>query len=652
MAAVDRATSAGPASVGATDPQTLLAERFGLQQFRPGQRRVIDALLAGRSAAAVFPTGGGKSLCYQLPALMLPGTTIIVSPLIALMKDQVDQLTRRGIPAVRLDSSLSATEFRQCMQSVRSGETQILYVAPERFFNERFRASLDSLHVSLFAIDEAHCISQWGHNFRPDYLKLADVAERIGAERILALTATATPPVLDDITAAFDIAPGDAVRTPFFRPNLQLRSSVVSTGRQFSSLLERIEQRERGPTLVYVSLQKTAEQIAESLSAAGLPARAYHAGLPEEERTEIQQWFLESSDGIVAATIAFGMGIDKPDIRYVYHYNPPKSLESYAQEIGRAGRDGKDATCELLLLPQDRIVLDNFVYGDRPAREAVRTFVELIRGQPEEFHISHYRLSSDSDIRILVLRTLLTYLELDGWIAGTSPRYDSYRFIPRLTSQAILDRFEGERRTFIAGVLAGAVRAKKWFTINVTATARRLKEPREKVIRALDYLAEQGCLDLEAKELMHGYRKLREITDAKKLADTLYEQIVAREAAEIARIDRVIDFARAQSCLADQLSTYFGEPLEKGCGICSACRGEGDHPVPTLEHRDIGTSARSSIRQLAKEYPDLVASSHQQARVLCGLSSPALIRARITRQPVYGVCQHMPLAEVLRQLEK
>ncbi len=269
-------------SLAPADPAAILQQHFGFDQFRPGQREVIENLQAGRSAAAVFPTGGGKSLCYQLPALTLPGVTLVVSPLIALMKDQIDALIARGIAAQRLDSTLSAEAYRDAMQDVRSGQLRLLYVAPERFNNERFRESMMHIRVSLFAVDEAHCISEWGHNFRPDYLKLAEFAKRCRAERVLALTATATPRVLDDVCRAFDIAPDCATRTGFYRPNLTLLTHPVLAEQRDDVLLEQLQQQPAGPTIVYVTLQRTAETVAQRLAAAGLPARPVTRGLPAD----------------------------------------------------------------------------------------------------------------------------------------------------------------------------------------------------------------------------------------------------------------------------------------------------------------------------------------------------------------------------------
>ena len=322
------------------DLHQALRSHFGFDRFLPGQEQVVDALLAGKSAAAVFPTGGGKSLCYQLPALLVPGLTLVVSPLIALMKDQIDGLSRRGIAAARLDSTLSADEYAETMRQARRGSLRLLYVAPERFQNERFRQTIAQIRVALFAVDEAHCISEWGHNFRPDYLKLVEFARQCGAERLLALTATATPQVLEDVCSAFKIEPACAFRNSCYRPNLTVLTTPVSGPDHDSQMLARLRERPAGSTIIYVTLQRTAEELAARLSDQGFAARAYHAGLENELRAAVQDWFMNSTSAIVVATIAFGMGIDKADIRYVYHYNPPKSLENYSQEIGRAGATG------------------------------------------------------------------------------------------------------------------------------------------------------------------------------------------------------------------------------------------------------------------------------------------------------------------------
>src|SRR5712691_10397456 len=433
----------GSAVAGTDDVETLLRSRFGLTEFRPGQRQVIDALCTRNAALAVLPTGGGKSLCYQLPALLFTGVTLVVSPLIALMKDQSAYLRRRGIAAARMDSSLSAAEARSVGERLRSGALDLLYVAPERFNNEHFLEDLRRTRIALFAVDEAHCISEWGHNFRPDYLKLAETARDLGVERVLALTATATPAVVQDVCTAFGIPADCAIVTGFHRPNLSLCTTPVTRAERDARLLERLSSRPPGPTIVYVTLQKTAEQVAERLAAAGLPARAYHAGLDTPSRTAIQEWWTASDRAIVVATIAFGMGIDKADVRYVYHYNLPKSLESYSQEIGRAGRDGAPSIVELFACGADVPILENFAYGDTPTRAAVTAVVDELLAAGPAFDLSLADLSSRHDIRLLVLRTLLAYLELLGVLRQGTPFYAAYEAKPLEPLDAIFGRVSG-----------------------------------------------------------------------------------------------------------------------------------------------------------------------------------------------------------------
>src|SRR3954454_12716535 len=270
-------------------PLDVLADRFGFREFRPGQREVVEALLAGRSALAVFPTGGGKSLCYQLPSLLLDGVTVVVSPLIALIKAQIASPAAHGVAAPRLDSSLGPDEVREVSARLRAGSLKLLYVSPERFNNERFLAQLAGTRIALFAVDEAHCISEWGHNFRPDYLKLAQRARELDAERVLALTATATPAVVADICAGFGIEEADSIVTGFYRPNLTMLTTPAPAAERDRILLDRLRERPPGASIVYLALQRTAVRTASFLAAAGLPARPYHAGMGAEERVTVQE---------------------------------------------------------------------------------------------------------------------------------------------------------------------------------------------------------------------------------------------------------------------------------------------------------------------------------------------------------------------------
>ncbi|MBT3344976.1 MAG: RecQ family ATP-dependent DNA helicase [Gemmatimonadetes bacterium] len=633
------------------DALSALEQHFGFDQFLPGQAEAVGHLLDGHSTAAVFPTGGGKSLCYQLPSLLLPGLTLVVSPLIALMKDQIDALRRRGIEAARLDSSLSLDEYREVMEGVRSGSLRLLYVAPERFNNERFRQAIEGIDISLFAVDEAHCISEWGHNFRPDYLKLAGFAREYGAERVLALTATATPRVLDDICAGFDIDAAHAVRTGFYRPNLELRTQPVRAGARDAALLAAIGASEPGPTIVYVTLQRTAEDVADRLRAGGLDAHAYHAGMKDEDRAIVQDRFMASTSSIVVATIAFGMGVDKADIRYVYHYNLPKSLENYAQEIGRAGRDGNRSVCHCLVCADDLTVLENFVYGDTPDDASVRALVDDVFARDPAFDVSLYDLSAQHDIRPLVLRTLLTRLELDGYLEGGTPFYSAYKFKPLIDPSEITARFDGERGQFIEGLFNHAKQGRVWFQVDPAQAATELRTDRERVIRALDWLGDQQLLEVQAGGVRNRYQRLRQADDLQALADDLVSYNMKREAAEADRLQQVLDLFNLDSCRSAALAAHFGEQLETPCGHCSGCLGEVV-PIEPRSERPIQDDLWDRVQPTVEAAGDVLGTPRAVARFLCGLTSPRMTRARLARDPLYGTLTDLPFPKVLAWVEQ
>ena len=632
------------------DLHAPLKQYFDHEAFRPGQQAVIGHLMAGHSAAAVFPTGSGKSLCYQLPALLLPGVTLVVSPLIALMKDQIDALAARGIAARRLDSTLDAEAYRGVMEELRDGRLRLLYVAPERFNNERFRQAIARVRVSLFAVDEAHCISEWGHNFRPDYLKLAGFAQEIAAERVLALTATATKRVLEDICQALNIDPQHAVGTGFYRPNLKLLTTPVNDQQRDEVLLDMLQERPPGPTIVYVTLQRTAETLANTLAQAGWPARAYHAGMNSELRSEVQEWFMGSNEAVVVATIAFGMGVDKANIRYVYHYNPPKSLENYAQEIGRAGRDGKESVCQLLFCADDLNVLENFIYGDTPEPRALKGLIHDLFQREAEFDLSLYELANQHDIRLLVLRTLLTYLELDGLLEGGTPFYSQYKFKPLLSSAEILARFEGERREFLAALFRQAQKGRTWLSLDADAAATKLNTRRERIVSALDWLAEQGMLEVQAAGVRLRYRRLKQPHDPNALADDLHQRMAQREAGELQRLQQVCELAAANGCITAQLASHFGETLDSNCGHCSGCL-EPAQPLPTRAQATIPAGLDGPIATLLAEQSGILDSPRTLTRFLCGVGSPQLSKAKLSGHPLFGRLESLPFAKVLERAQ-
>jgi ATP-dependent DNA helicase RecQ len=399
------------------DLASALTRHFGHASFRPGQEDLLRAVLHGRDVLAVMPTGSGKSLGFQLPALLLPGTTLVVSPLISLMKDQVDELNRRGIPAAAIHSQVAAGARQQAVTAARRGELRLLYVAPERFASESFVRALQELPIARFIVDEAHCVSEWGHDFRPDYRRLKSAAascrrgdDQPGRVPIAAFTATATPEVRDDIVDLLGLADPSVVVAGFDRPNIHLHVRPVAGELEKLELLPGLVSNRRA--LVYAATRRNAETGADALRAHGVEAAAYHAGLNEAERTRVQDGFAGGTLRVVCATNAFGMGIDRPDVDAVVHLDIPGSLEAYYQEIGRGGRDGRPAVATLL-----------WHYADVKTREF------LIDKEPEDrpgrpgVAIDPAEVARRKDLEHKKLRRMVAYADTAGCLRATILRY-------------------------------------------------------------------------------------------------------------------------------------------------------------------------------------------------------------------------------------
>ncbi len=348
------------------DVRSALRERFGHEAFRPGQQAVVEAVLAGEDVVAVMPTGGGKSLCYQLPALLVPGTTLVVSPLIALMKDQVDALRKLGHDATFVNSSLDAAEQRARLAETAAGRWKLLYVAPERLGSARFLEAVASMRVARLAVDEAHCISQWGHDFRPDYARLGELRALIGSPPTAAFTATATRDVRDDVAKQLRLASPRVFVAGFERPNLRLIVRRPGSVAEKMRLLTDALSESGTPAVVYAATRKNVVEVASHLASRGIDAAAYHGGLDAAERSRVQDAFMSGATPVIVATNAFGMGVDKRDIRLVVHYDVPGSVEAYYQEAGRAGRDGESADCVLLYNYADVRIQRFFLDGANP----------------------------------------------------------------------------------------------------------------------------------------------------------------------------------------------------------------------------------------------------------------------------------------------
>jgi len=406
--------------------QHALTEIFGYEEFRSGQREVIEAVLAGDDLLAIMPTGAGKSLCYQLPACLVEGTALVVSPLIALMQDQLESLRAHGVDASLINSSLSRRQRRRRIDELREGAFDLLYIAPERFGSDPFLEAVAEADISLLAIDEAHCISHWGHDFRPDYLALSNARELLGEPPVLALTATATNQVRRDILEQLGLADADIVLGGFERPNLRFEVFEAAGERAKVDRIEQVVARDpSASTVVYCATRRQVDDVSAGLRERDIVAGTYHGGMSSERRHRTQDRFMAGDLPVLVATNAFGMGVDKPDIRTIVHYNMPGSLEAYYQEAGRAGRDGEPAHCLLLYQPSDRGIHEFFIENSYPESAIIEGVWRIVSGEgigehelsPEQIaeHVS--RKGGGTHVHPWAVETSLTHLEEGGHLS-------------------------------------------------------------------------------------------------------------------------------------------------------------------------------------------------------------------------------------------
>ncbi|HDM8217462.1 RecQ family ATP-dependent DNA helicase [Vibrio campbellii] len=631
--------------------QQTLQSVFGFDSLRSGQQPVIEAVMNGHSAAAIFPTGSGKSLCYQLPATQLPHLTLVISPLLALMKDQLSFLQSRGIAAASIDSSQSREETQLVMAGVKNGQIKILMISVERLKNERFREFIRQIPLSLMVVDEAHCISEWGHNFRPDYLKLPQYQRELNIPQTLLLTATATPAVIEDMQSKFDIASENVTVTGFYRSNLDISVVPCEEENKQTQLNDIIAAAPKLPSIVYVTQQQTAEQVASSLIRLGINAHAYHAGMKSDIREKIQQQFMTSQIDCIVATIAFGMGVDKSDIRRVIHFDLPKSIENYAQEIGRAGRDGQRSECILLGNTSGLTVLENFVYGDTPEPSSINYVLEQIRENTPQWEVMALRLSRDSNIRQLPLKTLLVYLELAKVIEAKYSYFAEYRFKFLQDQSFILNQFQGERRQFVEAIFACSTKAKVWCQVDLEALWMNYQSERSRVVAALDYFHQNGWIELESKQLTDVYSVLPATQNQEVISQHLVELFQSKEQKDIERIHTMLDLFQSSDCLSHQLAHYFADhnaPTQ--CGHCSVCRGQiASFPQPQQEQPEL-THLSAWVDEFVQLSPTAI-SNAAVARFLCGISTPIIAQLKASKLRGYGSMANASFEQVLKQVE-
>jgi ATP-dependent DNA helicase RecQ len=588
------------------DALAALGKFFGFEEFRAGQREVIESVLAGHDTVVVMPTGGGKSLCFQLPALMKEGVTVVVSPLIALMKDQVDALRARNLPATFINSSLDFDEQKARIAAVRRNEFKLVYVAPERFRSTHFVDALQRANISLFAVDEAHCISQWGHDFRPDYLRLRAFRSSIGNPQTIALTATATPYVRSDIIEQLQLEDPRAFVSGFDRPNLSI--AVVHTEKErekFARIRQLADEYAAQSGIVYTSTRKSVEQITQRLKDARLSVVGYHAGMTDDERVRAQDAFMSGSAQIIVATNAFGMGIDKPDIRFVVHFHLPGSIEAYYQEIGRAGRDSRQSVCLLLFNYADKRTQDYFIEGSYPPPELIRKVYEALVGTGQKrIELSTREIAARASVRNeMAVQSALITLEKAGHIergTGAENRAEVRLLMPaHVARETVGARRSAQLKQALFGLLNDYnVNERDDTEVNVADFAETLGTELVALRRALSSLAESGVISYRPARRTRGVLMLDE-QPATRLR-IRPEEIARRAALEQRKLREMISFCYTERCYRAFILDYFGDSSHPdNCGKCGNCllRQRRDQPThgetSSVEQSSDATSSAS-----------------------------------------------------------
>jgi len=556
----------------------VLSEKFHFSDFRKWQAEIIDILLRRHDVVVVMPTGSGKSLCYQLPALLLDGVTLVISPLIALMKDQVDGLVENQIPATFINSTLTPSEQGQRLREIQQGRYKLVYIAPERFRNPGFMEGIQSCRVSLFAVDEAHCVSEWGHDFRPDYLRLKGVAEKLSHPPIAALTATATPDVRRDIITQLGLRQPITFVAGFDRPNLRFQvKRVEGEADKIDAILGLLKKKEQGG-IIYAATRKNVETLTLALRSSGYKAGSYHAGMEMESRKFVQDSFMEGTLPVVVATNAFGMGIDKADLRFVVHYDIPGSPEAYYQEVGRAGRDGKPATCLLLFNYADTFTQEFFIDGSYPPRDMIeRAYEVLCDIGTDEIEMTQKALAKRlgrSKSNEMAVSSCLKILEKAGYIERGSEGEHQARVTLRVEPEELLrlvagkSKYQKEMIDYCLDVLDGS--KDKTLLVDVDMMAEHLNLAPEQLRRHFSTLHQAGSIEYRPPFRGRGLKILSRVPISK--LDINFEEIERRSLFERKKLRRMIDYAYTDECLRRFILEYFGERTTRNsCDNCSNC---------------------------------------------------------------------------------
>jgi len=593
----------------------VLRQHWGHAEFRPGQQAIIEAVLGGHDALALLPTGGGKSVCFQVPALLRPGLCLVITPLIALMRDQVDALRRRGLQAEAVYAGLSHQEIDQALDNcVYNGGIKFLYVSPERLLTDLFRARVARMKVGLLAVDEAHCLSQWGYDFRPPYLRIAELRALLPPDvPCIALTATATGQVRQDIVEKLLFRPGYGVFTQSFaRPKLSY--SVLPTEDKLRRLLDVLRGVGPGKTgIVYARTRRQTEDTAAWLSQQGLPAAAYHAGLPTEQRTRVQQNWLTDKTRIIVATNAFGMGIDKPDVRVVAHLDAPGTLEAYYQEAGRAGRDGLYAFAVLLAGPADADGLRRQAKLAHPPPDVVRRVYQALAnysqtavggGELVAFDFDLAAFAETYRLKALDAHHALRTLEQQGFVQLTEAANQPAR-VQLVSNQQDLYQFQvanAQHDLLIKALLRlyGGELFVAFQGISESALARHLRQSIQDVTRQLRYLHGTGVLHYQPRRELPQALFTTSRYDAAQLPLDERRLRAARQLTD-QQTAAVIGYTGGDKrCRQQLLLDYFAEPDAPACGVCDVClarkKAARPAPDPAAHHAALLTLLRAAPR--------------------------------------------------------
>ena len=562
--------------------QTIDAKKwlanFGLADFRPGQGAVIDAIIGGKDTLCIMPTGGGKSLCYQLPSIARDGLTIVISPLIALMKDQVDGLNKNGIPATFINSSLNPAEQQSRIGGMINGQYKLVYIAPERLRSNSFMRAVNKVDIQLLAVDEAHCISHWGHDFRPDYARLGKFRQLIGNPQTVALTATATKTVQDDIAKILQLEEPAVFVTGFARTNLFLNVENPNGNYEKDEKLIEFLDSHPGCGIIYASTRKNCEHLTELLEEKIDRSSAfYHGGLPADQRRTVQEKFMAGEIEVIVATNAFGMGIDKSDLRFVVHYNLPGSIEAYYQEAGRAGRDGKPSECLMLFSWQDRFIQEFFIENSYPSRETIKEVYDYLRSIPKDpIEMTLMEIKDELDLQTGTsgIATCENLLEKAGAIERLDSKQNSAAIrinsalptlIDLLPRDASTQRFVMRELEKIVGDFRGEL-----VMFNPPNFAKRLDMKWDAVNRALREIVKLDAITYvppfrgRAIHLKNRERAFAEL-------DIDFGELARRQQAENQKLESVIKFSTTKRCRQLEILEYFGDPDRRRCGNCDNC---------------------------------------------------------------------------------